>query len=166
MSRLSNDIRWLGFDWDDRLYFASDYFDQFYEFAVQLVKMGKAYVDSLSEEEIREYRCTVLTPGRPSPYAFAQSRRISICWRGCAAAVSDGAHVLRAKIDMASPNMKRDPLLYRSAAHHYRTGDKWCIYPFYDYAHPLSDAIEASRTDLHAGVREQPRDLTTGWWTT
>ena len=142
---IQRDIRWLGFDWDDRLYFASDYFDQFYEFAVQLVKMGKAYVDSLSEEEIREYRGTVLTPGRPSPYRVRSvEENLDLLARMRRGEFPDGAHVLRAKIDMASPNMKkRDPLLYRIRhAHHYRTGDKWCIYPFYDYAHPLSDAIE------------------------
>ncbi len=142
---IQRDIRWLGFDWDDRLYFASDYFDQFYEFAVQLVKMGKAYVDSLSEEEIREYRGTVLTPGRPSPYRDRSvEENLDLLERMRRGEFPDGAHVLRAKIDMASPNMKkRDPLLYRIRhAHHYRTGDKWCIYPFYDYAHPLSDAIE------------------------
>ncbi len=142
---IQRDIRWLGFDWDDRLYFASDYFDQFYEFAVQLVKMGKAYVDSLSEDEIREYRGTVLTPGRPSPYRDRSvEENLDLLERMRRGEFPDGAHVLRAKIDMASPNMKmRDPLLYRIRhAHHYRTGDKWCIYPFYDYAHPLSDAIE------------------------
>ncbi|RIK40471.1 MAG: glutamine--tRNA ligase [Chloroflexi bacterium] len=139
------DIRWLGFDWGEHLYFASDYFDIFYECAVQLIKDGKAYVDSLSEEEIRDYRGTVTEPGRESPYRnrpTEESLELFECMRD--GEFPDGAHVLRAKIDMSAANMKmRDPLLYRIRhAHHYRTGDKWCIYPMYDFAHPLSDAIE------------------------
>ncbi len=138
-------IKWLGFDWGEHLYFASDYYEQFYECAVHLIKEGKAYVDSLNEEEIRLYRGTVLEPGRPSPYRNRSvEENLDLFARMRAGEFPDGAHVLRAKIDMAAPNMKlRDPLLYRIRhAHHYRTGDKWCIYPMYDFAHPLSDAIE------------------------
>ena len=139
------DIRWLGFDWHDKEFYASDYFEQLYEWAVVLIKKGKAYVDSLDEDAIREYRGTVTEPGRESPYRnrsveenltlFEQMRR---------GAFADGAHVLRAKIDMALPNMLlRDPLMYRIRhAHHYRRGDAWCIYPLYDWAHGQSDAIE------------------------
>src|SRR5690606_31316049 len=118
---------------------------QFYECAVHLIKEGKAYVDSLNEEEIRLYRGTVLEPGRPSPYRNRSvEENLDLFARMRAGEFPDGAHVLRAKIDMAAPNMKlRDPLFYRIRhAHHYRTGDKWCIYPMYDFAHPLSDAIE------------------------
>ncbi|MFN8470339.1 MAG: glutamine--tRNA ligase/YqeY domain fusion protein [Caldilineaceae bacterium] len=142
---IQNDIRWLGFDWEDRLYFASDYFEQFYQFAVQLIKDGKAYVDSLNEEGIRQYRGTITEPGRPSPYrSRSVAENLDLFARMRAGEFPDGAHVLRAKGDLAAANMKmRDPLLYRirHAAHH-RTGDEWCIYPMYDYAHPLEDAIE------------------------
>ncbi|RME84258.1 MAG: glutamine--tRNA ligase/YqeY domain fusion protein [Caldilineae bacterium] len=138
-------IRWLGFDWGEHLYFASDYFEQLYQFAEQLIKDGKAYVDSLSEEEIRAYRGTVTEPGRESPYRNRSvEENLDLFRRMRAGEFPDGAHVLRAKIDMSSPNMLlRDPILYRIRhAHHYRTGDRWCIYPMYDFAHPLSDAIE------------------------
>ncbi len=138
-------VRWLGFDWGPHLYFASDYYEQFYEFAVRLIQEGKAYVDSLSEEEIRAYRGTVTEPGRESPYRNRSvAENLDLFARMRAGEFPDGAHVLRAKIDMASPNMKlRDPILYRIRhARHYRTGDAWCIYPMYDFAHPLSDAIE------------------------
>jgi glutaminyl-tRNA synthetase len=139
------DIRWLGFDWKNRLYFASDYFEQLYDYAVHLIKIGKAYVDSLTDDEIREYRGTVTEPGRPSPYRDRPvEENLDLFERMRAGEFPDGSHVLRAKIDMAAANMKlRDPLLYRIRhADHYRTGDKWCIYPMYDFAHPLSDAIE------------------------
>jgi glutaminyl-tRNA synthetase len=142
---IQRDVRWLGFDWDDRLFFASDYYEELYDFAEQLVRAGKAYVDSLSEEEIREYRGTVLEPGRPSPFRNRTiEENLDLLARMRAGEFPDGAHVLRAKIDMTSPNMKmRDPLLYRIRhARHYRSGDAWCIYPMYDFAHPLSDAIE------------------------
>jgi glutaminyl-tRNA synthetase len=142
---IMRDIQWLGFDWENRLYYASDYFEKFYECALELVKSGKAYVDSQSEEEIRTNRGTVLEPGVPSPYrSRSVDENLDLLERMRAGEFEDGAHVLRAKIDMASPNMKmRDPLLYRIRhADHYRTGDKWCIYPMYDFAHPLSDAIE------------------------
>ena len=159
-------MRWLGFDWGEQLFFASDYFEQLYELAVQLIKEGKAYVDSLTDEEIREYRGTLTEPGRTARTATAPSRRTSTSSRRMRAGeFPDGAHVLRAKIDMASPNMKmRDPLLYRIRhAHHHRTGDAWCIYPMYDFAHPLVGRDRGHHPlALHAGVREQPRRSTTG----
>lgn len=142
---IQNDVRWLGFDWGDNLYFASDYFNQLYEFAESLILEGKVYVDSLSDTEIREYRGTVTEPGRESPYRTRTPQENLQLFRDMRAGkYKDGEHVLRAKMDMASPNMKlRDPLLYRiKHASHYRTGDEWCIYPMYDFAHPLSDAIE------------------------
>ena len=142
---IQDDIHWLGFDWQDKLFFASDYFEQFYQFAVQLIKEGKAYVDSLNEEEIRQYRGTVTEAGRPSPYRGRSiEENLDLFARMRAGEFPDGAHVLRAKGDLAAPNMKlRDPLLYRIRhASHYRLGDAWCIYPMYDYAHPLEDAIE------------------------
>jgi len=142
---LQDAVHWLGFDWGEHMYYASDYFDQLYAFAEQLIKEGKAYVDSLNEEEIREYRGTVTEPGRESPYrSRSVEENLDLFHRMRAGEFPDGAHVLRAKGDMASSNMKmRDPLLYRIRhAHHYRTGDEWCIYPMYDFAHPLSDAIE------------------------
>ncbi len=142
---IQDDIHWLGFDWQDKLFFASDYFEQFYQFAVQLIKEGKAYVDSLNEEEIRQYRGTVTEAGRPSPYRDRSiEENLDLFARMRAGEFPDGAHVLRAKGDLAAPNMKlRDPLLYRIRhASHYRLGDAWCIYPMYDYAHPLEDAIE------------------------
>lgn len=138
-------VRWLGYDWGEHLYFASDYFEQMYAYAVQLIKDGKAYVDSLSEEEIRQYRGTVTEPGRESPYRNRSvEENLDLFERMRKGEFRDGEHVLRAKGNLASPNMKmRDPLLYRiKHAHHYRQGDAWCIYPFYDYAHPLEDAIE------------------------
>jgi len=141
---IETDVRWLGFEWNNERY-ASDYFEQLYEWAEQLVKDGKAYVDSLSEDEIREYRGTVTEAGRESPHRDRSAEENLELLRGMRAGeFEDGTHVLRAKIDMAHPNMKmRDPVLYRIRhAHHYRTGDDWCIYPMYDYAHPLSDAIE------------------------
>ncbi|MEJ2482347.1 MAG: glutamine--tRNA ligase/YqeY domain fusion protein [Gemmatimonadota bacterium] len=139
------DIRWLGFDWDDRLYFASDYFERFYEWAEQLVRDGKAYVDSSSEEEIRELRGTLTEPGRPSPFRDrTREENLELLRRMKQGEFPNGAHVLRAKIDMAHPNMvMRDPLLLRIRhSHHYRRGDEWCLYPMYDYAHCLEDAIE------------------------
>ncbi|RIK57688.1 MAG: glutamine--tRNA ligase, partial [Chloroflexi bacterium] len=142
---IQRDIRWLGFDWGDRLFFASDYYEELYDVAEGLIRAGKAYVDSLSEDEIRDYRGTVTEPGRPSPYRDRSvAENLDLFTRMRNGEFPDGAHVLRAKIDMASPNMKmRDPLLYRIRhATHYRTGDAWCIYPMYDFAHPLSDAFE------------------------
>jgi glutaminyl-tRNA synthetase len=132
---IQRDVRWLGFEWDDRLFFASDYYEQLYAYAVQLIKDGKAYVDSLSEDEIRDYRGTVTEPGRESPYRNRSvEENLDLFARMRGGEYTDGAHVLRAKIDMAAANMKmRDPLLYRIRhAHHYRTGDLWCIHPMYD----------------------------------
>ena len=142
---IKEDIRWLGFDWEDRLYFASDYFEKMYEYAVLLIKKGKAYVDDLSPEEIREYRGTLTEPGKNSPYRDRSvEENLELFERMKAGEFEEGARVLRAKIDMASPNMNmRDPVIYRiSYTPHHRTGDKWCIYPMYDYAHPISDALE------------------------
>lgn len=142
---IMEDIRWLGFDWDDRLYYASDYFDQLYEYALQLIRKGLAYVCDLSAEEIREYRGTLTEPGRNSPYRDRSvEENLDLFERMRKGEFPDGSRTLRAKIDMASPNIvMRDPVLYRILrVPHHRTGDKWCIYPTYDYAHPLSDAIE------------------------
>jgi glutaminyl-tRNA synthetase len=139
------DARWLGADWGDRLFFASDYFDQLYEWAVQLIRDGKAYVDSLSADEIREYRGTLTEPGRESPYrSRSVEENLDLFERMRGGEFEDGTHVLRAKIDMASPNLNlRDPVMYRILhASHHRTGDKWCIYPLYDWAHGQSDSIE------------------------
>ena len=141
---IREDVEWLGFKWD-ALLFASDYFEQLYQFAVELIRRGQAYVDSLKADEIRAYRGTLTEPGRNSPYRDRPiEENLDLFARMRAGEFEDGAHVLRAKIDMASPNFNmRDPTLYRirHAAHH-RTGDAWCIYPMYDFAHPLSDAIE------------------------
>lgn len=142
---MQTDIRWLGFDWEDRLYFASDYFEQFYDWAEQLVRDGRAYVDSSSEAEIRELRGTVTEPGRPGPYRDrTPDENLDLLRRMKAGEFPNGAHVLRAKIDLADPNMvMRDPLLLRIRhSSHYRRGDDWCVYPMYDYAHCLEDAIE------------------------
>ena len=139
------DIQWLGADWGDHLYFASDYFDRMYEAAVDLIKKGKAYVCDLSAEQIREYRGTLTEPGKESPYRNRSvEENLALFEAMKNGEVEDGAKVLRAKIDMASPNMNmRDPVIYRVAhMHHHRTGDKWCIYPMYDFAHPLEDAFE------------------------
>ena len=139
------DVRWLGFDWEDRLYYASDYFEQLYEFAVQLIKLGHAYVCDLSAEEIREYRGTLTQPGRNSPYRDRSvEENLDLFRRMRAGEFEDGSRVLRAKIDMTSPNLNmRDPVMYRILRQtHHRTGDNWCIYPMYDFAHPLSDYLE------------------------
>jgi glutaminyl-tRNA synthetase len=139
------DIRWLGADWEDRLFFASDYFEQLYEYAVQLVKKGKAYVDDLSPDEIRQYRGTLTEPGRESPYRNRSvEENLDLFERMHQGEFPDGSRVLRAKIDMAAGNLNmRDPTIYRiKHAEHHRTGDKWCIYPMYDFTHCLSDSIE------------------------
>ena len=139
------DVKWLGFDWEDRLFFASDYFDKMYEYAVQLVKKGKAYVDDLSAEEIREYRGTLTKPGKNSPYRDRSvEENLELLEKMKAGEFKDGEKVLRAKIDMTHPNMNmRDPVMYRILhATHHRTGNKWCIYPTYDWAHGLEDSIE------------------------
>jgi glutaminyl-tRNA synthetase len=142
---IQEDVRWLGFDWGERLYFASDYYEKLYGFAVELIRKGLAYVCDLSADEVREYRGTLTEPGRESPYRNRTvEENLDLFTRMRAGEFPDGARTLRAKIDMASPNLNmRDPVLYRILrAHHHRTGDAWCIYPMYDYAHPLSDALE------------------------
>jgi glutaminyl-tRNA synthetase len=142
---IQEDVRWLGFSWEDRLYYASDYFEQLYTSAERLIEGGLAYVDDLTADEIREYRGTLTQAGRNSPYRDRPvDENLALFRQMRAGAFPDGARVLRAKIDMASPNLNmRDPVLYRiRRAHHHRTGDAWCIYPMYDYAHPISDAIE------------------------
>jgi glutaminyl-tRNA synthetase len=139
------DVRWLGADWEGRLFYASDYFDQLYAWAVQLIKAGKAYVDDLSADEIREYRGTLTEPGRDSPYRNRSAEEnMDLFERMRQGEFPDGSRTLRAKIDMASPNLNlRDPVLYRILhATHHRTGDKWCIYPMYDFTHGQSDSIE------------------------
>ena len=145
VASIKEDVRWLGFDWQDREYYASNYFEQLFEYAVQLIKAGDAYVDSLSAEEIRQYRGTLTRPGKNSPYRERSiGENLDLFERMRAGEFKDGAHVLRAKIDMASPNMiMRDPTLYRIRhVSHYRTGKMWCIYPMYDFTHCLSDSIE------------------------
>jgi glutaminyl-tRNA synthetase len=142
---IKEDIRWLGFDWEDRELYASDYFDKLYDYAEHLVTAGKAYVDSLSAEEIREHRGTFTQPGKPSPYRDRSiEENLDLLRRMKAGEFPDGAHVLRAKIDMASPNLNlRDPTIYRiKHVSHHRTGDRWCIYPMYDFTHGQSDALE------------------------
>ncbi|HJQ79904.1 MAG TPA: glutamine--tRNA ligase, partial [Lacipirellulaceae bacterium] len=140
-----DDVRWLGGDWEDRLFYASDYFQQLYDWAVQLIYEGKAYVCDLSAEEMREYRGTLTQPGRDSPYRDRSVEgNLDLFERMRAGEFPDGARTLRAKIDMAHPNLNmRDPVMYRiKHASHHRTGDRWCIYPSYDYTHGQSDSIE------------------------
>jgi len=142
---IKHDVRWLGYDWGDNLFYASDYFDRLYMYAVQLIKDGKAYVDSLSSEEIKEYRGTLKKPGKNSPYRTRSvEENLDLFERMRKGEFEDGTNVLRAKIDMSSPNLNmRDPTIYRiRKTEHPRTGDKWCIYPMYDFAHCLSDSIE------------------------
>ena len=142
---IQQDIRWLGFDWEDRLLYASDYFEQLYEFAVKLITKGKAYVCDLTADEVREYRGTLTQPGKPSPYRDRTvEENLDLLGRMRAGEFPDGARTVRAKIDMASPNINlRDPVMYRIIhASHHRTGDRWCIYPMYDYAHGQSDSLE------------------------
>src|SRR5690242_2671698 len=139
------DVRWLGFDWEDRMFYASDYFDQLYEWAVKLIKAGKAYVCDLSAEEIRKTRGTLTEPGTNSPFRDRSAEEnLSLFERMRQGEFSNGSRTLRAKIDMASPNLNmRDPVMYRILhAEHHRTGNKWCIYPLYDFAHGQSDSIE------------------------
>jgi len=159
---IKRDVRWLGFDWGENLYHASDYFEQLYGFAVRLIEAGKAYVCSLSEEEIRKYRGTVTEPGKPSPYRERTVKEnLELFARMREGEFPDGEHVLRAKIDMAASNMKmRDPLLYRIRhAPHYRTGNRWCIYPMYDFVHCLSDAIEGITHSICTLEFENNREL-------
>jgi len=156
------DIRWLGFDWEDRLYFTSDYFERLYEHAVQLIRKGKAYVDSLSADDIRNYRGTLTAAGKESPYrARSIEENVDLFSRMRAGEFGDGVHVLRAKIDMASPNINlRDPSLYRIRhVTHHRTADQWYIYPTYDFAHPLSDSIEGITHSLCTLEFEDHRPL-------
>jgi len=156
------DVRWLGFDWGDRLYYASDYFEKLYEFAEHLIRHGKAYVDSLNADQIREYRGTLTGPGRESPYRNRSAEEnLDLFRRMRAGEFKDGEHVLRTRIDMASPNINmRDPVIYRiKRAHHHRTGDKWCIYPMYDYTHCISDALEGITHSLCTLEFEDHRPL-------
>jgi glutaminyl-tRNA synthetase len=159
---IKDNIKWLGFDWQDKLFFASDYFQPLYDYAVKLIKLGKAYVCSLTEDEIREYRGTVTQAGKESPYrSRSVEENLDLFARMKAGEFQNGQHVLRAKIDMSNPNMKmRDPLLYRiKHAHHYRTGDDWCIYPMYDFAHCLSDYIEGITHSICTLEFENNREL-------
>ncbi len=156
------DTHWLGFDWGDRELYASDYFGQLYDFAEQLILKGKAYVDHLTSEQIREYRGTLTEPGRNSPYRDRPvDENLDLFRRMRAGEFEDGTCVLRAKIDMASPNMNmRDPTIYRiRRAHHHQTGDEWCIYPMYDYAHPISDSLEGITHSLCSMEYEDHRPL-------
>ena len=174
---IKDDVKWLGFQWHEREYYASDYYEQLYQFAEDLIRKGVAYVDSLSADEIRAHRGTLTEPGTDSPYRTRSAdENLELFRRMRAGEFADGAHVLRAKIDMRSPNITmRDPVLYRIRhATHHRTGDAWCIYPMYDFAHPLSDAIEGVTHSLctleyvdhrplydwaieHAGTPAKPR---------
>lgn len=159
---IKEDIRWLGFDWGEHLYFASDYFEQLYEWAVELIKQGKAYVDDLSPDEIREYRGTLTEPGKESPYRNRSiEENLDLFARMRAGEFPDGSKTLRAKIDMASPNLNlRDPVMYRIRhVTHHRTGDKWCIYPTYDWAHGQSDSIEGITHSLCTMEYEDHRPL-------
>jgi glutaminyl-tRNA synthetase len=145
VNAIIRDVKWLGFDWEDRLYYASDYYEKLYQYALQLIRMNKAYVCSLSADEIRQYRGNFTEPGKESPYRNRSiEENLDLFERMRAGEFPDGTHVLRARIDMASPNITmRDPVMYRIKKEtHYRTGDTWCIYPMYDFAHCLSDSIE------------------------
>ncbi|HKO30852.1 MAG TPA: glutamine--tRNA ligase, partial [Nitrospiraceae bacterium] len=162
VNAIQEDVRWLGFDWHGKLFYASDYFEQLYAFAVTLITKGHAYVDSLTADQMRAYRGTLTEPGQDSPYRTRTvEENLDLFHRMRAGAFSDGAHVLRAKIDMASPNINlRDPVLYRIRhAAHYRTGSQWCVYPSYDFAHPLSDAIEGITHSLCTLEFEDHRPL-------
>ena len=157
-----DDIRWLGFDWGDKLFFASDYFDQLYEYAIQLIKDGKAYVDDLSQDEVKSYRGTLTEAGKESPYRNRPvEENLDLFKRMKNGEFPDGARVLRAKIDMSSPNLNmRDPTLYRiKHESHHRTGDKWCIYPMYDWTHGQSDSIEGITHSLCSLEFENHRPL-------
>lgn len=159
---IQHDVEWLGYDWDDRLFYASDYFEQLYEFAEQLVKVGDAYVDDLSADDIREYRGTLTKPGKDSPYRDRSVEENLELLRGMRAGqFPEGSRTLRAKIDMAHPNMvMRDPVMYRILHEsHHRTGDDWCIYPLYDFAHGLSDSIERITHSLCTLEFENNREL-------
>jgi glutaminyl-tRNA synthetase len=162
INAIQDNIRWLGFDWGDRLCFASDYFDRMYAWAIQLVKAGKAYVDDQTPDEIREMRGTLTEPGRPSPYRDRSvGENLDLFERMQAGEFPDGSRVLRAKIDMASPNLNlRDPVMYRIlAVPHHRTGDRWKIYPMYDWAHGLEDSVEGISHSLCSLEFEDHRPL-------
>jgi glutaminyl-tRNA synthetase len=157
-----DDVRWLGFDWDERLYYASDYFEKLCDYAVQLIKLGKAYVCDLSADEIREYRGTLIEPGRDSPYRNRSiEENLDLFARMHAGEFEDGSRTLRAKIDMSSGNINmRDPVMYRIKKEtHHRTGDKWCIYPMYDFAHGISDSIEGITHSICTMEYEDHRPL-------
>lgn len=159
---IKRDIRWLGFDWENREYYASDYFDQLYEWAIQLINDGKAYVDDLTAEEIRQFRGTLTEPGRESPYRDRPpAESLDLFERMRTGEFPDGSRVLRARIDMATGNLNmRDPVMYRILhASHHRTGDKWCIYPMYDFAHGQSDSIESITHSLCSLEFEDHRPL-------
>ncbi|HET9235398.1 MAG TPA: glutamine--tRNA ligase, partial [Candidatus Eisenbacteria bacterium] len=159
---IEGDVRWLGFDWDERLFFASDYYERFYEHALVLIRKGKAYVDDSSADMIREMRGTLTEPGRESSFRNrSPEENLDLFERMRRGEFPDGSRVLRARIDMASGNINlRDPVLYRILrAHHHRTGDRWCIYPMYDYAHPLSDAYEGITHSLCTLEFEDHRPL-------
>jgi glutaminyl-tRNA synthetase len=159
---MKRDIHWLGFDWEDREYYASDYFEQLYEYAVQLIKLGKAYVCDLSQEEMREQRGTLIEPGSESPYRNRPvEENLDLFKRMRAGEFEEGSRTLRAKIDMASPNLlMRDPVMYRILhAEHHRTGDVWCIYPMYDFTHCLSDSLERITHSLCTLEFENNREL-------
>ena len=159
---IEEDIRWLGFQWDDGVRFASNYFEELYNFAVELVEQGKAYVCSLSSEDMREYRGTLTAPGRNSPHRDRSvAENLALFAQMRAGDFDDGAHVLRAKIDMASPNVNmRDPIIYRiRRVHHHQTGEEWCIYPMYDFTHCLSDALEGITHSLCTMEFEDHRPL-------
>jgi glutaminyl-tRNA synthetase len=159
---IMEDVRWLGYDWENRLYYASDYFNKLFDYALDLVKGGKAYVDSLSAEEIRDYRGTLTKPGKESPYRNRNiDENLNLFQRMRLGEFEEGSHVLRAKIDMAHPNLlMRDPTLYRiRKVSHHRTGNKWCIYPMYDFTHCLSDSIEGITHSLCSLEFENNRPL-------
>ena len=162
VNAIQKDVKWLGFDWGKNLFFASDYFEKLYNYALQLIKSGKAYICDLTEEEIREYRGTVTTPGKESPYRNRSvEENLDLFERMRKGEFKDGSKVLRAKINMTSPNMKmRDPLIYRIRKEiHYRTGDKWVIYPMYDFAHCISDSIEGITHSICTLEFENNREL-------
>ena len=166
MDSIKEDVAWLGADWEDRLFFASDYFDIMYQCAVKLIKKGKAFVCDLSAEEIREYRGTLTEPGKDSPYRNRSvEENLELFENMKNGLYKDGEKVLRAKIDMASPNINmRDPVIYRVAhMSHHNTGDAWCIYPMYDFAHPIEDAVEHVTHSICTLEFEDHRPYTTGW---
>ncbi|MDX1335894.1 MAG: glutamine--tRNA ligase, partial [Gammaproteobacteria bacterium] len=160
---IQEDVRWLEFDWGDNLFYASDYFEKLYEFAVELIEKGKAYVCDLDAEQTREFRGTLTEPGKESPYrSRSVEENLDLFKRMRAGEFEDGERVLRAKIDMASPNMNmRDPTLYRirHGVIHHQTGEEWCIYPMYDYTHPISDALEGITHSLCTLEFEDHRPL-------